>query len=504
LQRIRYAKIFFDNFGILVGVIRRQVYGLSIGKHPPKADKAQALIAAVAIMLILALFGLVGVSLIGSQAGHAATGLVESTQAFYLAQAGLEWYLQQLVNDSDWTDEEGQAQNFANGSFNIEVSNISSKRIDIKSTGRVTGFDGRDRERYVQVTAKRMPKAATFAVYWGRDTGAWLQLRSATTVNGDFWSRGTTEVLAGNSITGGIAYYASGQDVVGAGSYTKEEVSSPPDMPQIDEVYYNNIMSSFDTYINDYGNNTNRDQSSDLVLNGDIIGCKNFTTTGNITISGHGYIVASQDISLHSPNASSGTLTVTPSGGNIYFLSARSLTVNSTQNDTNVTVNSGTYLYSRAQTGTDQLIRIRKHAATSTNIGSAFIIARRRIIVQSAAQITDSTLYVSDVSDTNNYLQITNSGTLVSGSVISVSGRDPGLIINNGASVTGLVYHWGGNDGYAQLNEATITGSVVASQYTNDRIVDSTITYDAASLPTSLPEGFDDYILIEPGSWDGL
>jgi hypothetical protein len=323
-------------------------------------------------------------------------------------------------------------------------------------------------------------------------------------VNGDFWSRGTTEVLAGNSITGGIAYYASGQDVVGAGSYTKEEVSSPPDMPQIDEVYYNNIMSSFDTYINDYGNNTNRDQSSDLVLNGDIIGCKNFTTTGNITISGHGYIVASQDISLHSPNASSGTLTVTPSGGNIYFLSARSLTVNSTQNDTNVTVNSGTYLYSRAQTGTDQLIRIRKHAATSTNIGSAFIIARRRIIVQSAAQITDSTLYVSDVSDTNNYLQITNSGTLVSGSVISVSGRDPGLIINNGASVTGLVYHWGGNDGYAQLNEATITGSVVASQYTNDRIVDSTITYDAASLPTSLPEGFDDYILIEPGSWDGL
>jgi hypothetical protein len=240
------------------------------------------------------------------------------------------------------------------------------------------------------------------------------------------------------------------------------------------------------------------------VLNGDIIGCKNFTTDGNITISGHGYIVASQDINLHSNNSSAGTLTVTPSGGNIYFLAARDLTVNSTKNDTNVAINSGAYLYSRAQSATDQLVRIRKHSSTTTNIDSAFIIARRRIIVESGAQVTNSTLYVSDVSDTNNYLQITDSGTSVSGSVISVSGRDPGLIIDNGATVTGLVYQWGGSDGYIKIDDATITGCVVSSQYTNDRIVSSTITYNTSSLPSNLPEGFNDYISVDPNSWDGL
>lgn len=468
-------------------------------------QKGQALVAAVAIMLVCSLFGLVGVSLLTSKSGHSSVGGLQSAQAFWLAHAGLEWYLQQLKDDTDWTDETNQTESFANGSFTITVSNVSSTSIDIESTGALTSAsEGQNITRYINVTAKKLPSAARFAVYWGRDTGSWLELRSSTTVDGDLWSRGTTDVKSGCLVTN-TAYCPSNEDITGSGSFTEEKIDSPyPSMPQIDETYYDNLINSFNSYTNDYGTGTNRNQSTDLVLDGDIIGCKNFKTDGDITISGNGYIIAKENIKLHSTDGVSGTLTVTPSGGNIYFLAKQSLTVNSTKNDTNVIINSGTYLYSRAKTGTGQLVKIRKHASTTTNIDSTFIIGRRRIVVQDGAQIADSTLYVSDVSNTNNYLQIKNSGTTVSGNVISVSGRDPGLIINDGASVTGFVYHWGGNNGYTKLNDATITGSVVASQYTNDRIVSSTITYSATGFPSTPPEGFDGYVSVEPDSWEGL
>lgn len=469
-----------------------------------RIKKAQALIAAIAIIVILALFAVVSASLLGTQTAQTATGLVESTQALYLANAGLEWYLEQLANDNDWTDQVNQTKSFANGTFNIEVSNITSSSIDIKSTGLVLGPDGRNRERFLTARAKKIPSAFQFALFWGRNTGSTLQLRNNSTISGDFWSRGNSDVQSGSSVAG-FAYCPDNQDITGSGSFTKVQVSSPyPEMPQLNQTPYSNIVGSFNSYIDTYGTNLDRTQNTNLVLNGDIIGCRNFTTTGNITISGNGYIVAQQDIDLHSTNAASGTLTVTPSGGNIYFLAARSLTVNSTQSDTNVTINPGVYLYSRSQTSTTQLLRIRKHSSTNTNINSAFIIANRRVIVRGGAQVLNSTFYVSDVSDTNNYLKIMDSGTLVSGSIISVSGRNPGLIINNNASVSGLIYHWGGTSGYTQLNSANITGSVVASQYNNNRIISSTITYDSTSIPSILPEGFDNSVTAESNSWDGL
>lgn len=469
-----------------------------------RIKKAQALIAAIAIIVILALFAVVSASLLGTQTAQTATGLVESTQSLYLANAGLEWYLEQLANDNDWTDQVNQTKSFANGTFNIEVSNITSSSIDIKSTGLVLGPDGRNRERFLTARAKKIPSAFLFALFWGRDTGSTLQLRNTTTVNGDLWSRGNSEIQSGSSVTN-IAYCPDNQDITGSGSFTKIPVSSPYlEMPQISQTPYDNIMGSFNSYIDNYGTNSDQTQNTNLVLNGDIIGCRNFTTTGNITISGNGYIIAGQNINLHSTNAATGTLTVTPSGGNIYFLAARSLTVNSTQSDTNVAMDSGAYLYSRAQTATDQLVRIRKNSSTSTNVNSAFIIGNRRIIVEDGAQVLNSTLYVSDVSDTNNYLQIMDSGTLVSGNIISVSGRNPGLIINNNASVSGLIYHWGGTSGYTQLNSANITGSVVASQYNNNRIISSTITYDSTSIPSILPEGFDNSVTVESNSWDSL
>jgi hypothetical protein len=273
-------------------------------------------------------------------------------------------------------------------------------------------------------------------------------------------------------------------------------------MPQIDETPYNDMISSFNAYINTHGDNTDRNQSTDLTLTGNIIGCRNFSTSGNITISGNGYIVASRNIKLHSLNASSGTLNISPSGGNIYFLAGRSLIVNSNRNDTNVNINpSGAYLYSMAQNNS-QLVRVRRHNTTTTDIEGAFIMGRRRVIIEDGAQVKNSTIYVSDVSNQNNYLQIRDNGTYVSGIIISVSGRSPGMIITGNPTIEGLVYHWGDTSGTARIADSTINGSVIASRFTNNRISNTDINYQAVDVTDTLPVSFDGEVYVIPGSWN--
>ena len=456
------------------------------------------------LMLICALLAVTAFSLLATAVGM---GTIESMQAFSTAIGGEEWYLEQLANDSDWSNEADQADiALGSGAFDVTINSAAKGSISFTITGKAAGEAA---QREVSITASRFPPAAKFAVYWGRDTGSFLQIRNSSTIDGDLWSRGTTEVLSGNSVTG-TSYCPDNENISGTGSFTEFKVISPyPGMPQIDESYYDNLISTYNALIAAHGTNSDSTLSTNLNLTGGFYGYRTLETTGNITISGNGFIVASRDINLHASASASGTLTISPSGGNIYFLAGRSLTVNSTQNDTNVAINGDAnnrvYLYSQ-DSATSRLVRIRKHSSTATTVDSAVVIGQRRIIVEGGARITNSTLYVSDVSDTNNYLQITDSGTAVGTpgnpcNLISVSGRDPGLIINNGASVTGFVYHWGDNTGYAQVNGATIAGSLVASQFTNDRIVNSDITYSAADLPAA-PDGFEGFVSTDTSSWD--
>lgn len=463
--------------------------------------KAVALILMIFLMLMCSLAALVAFSLLtrGTEGG---LGFSQSIQAHAIAIGGKEWYLEQLENDSDWSNEVSQIGiALGSGNFDITVNSASGDSVSFTVTGKIQGPSNQIAQRQISLTVRKYLKPFLFALFWGRDTGSRLQLRNSQ-IDGNLWSRGTTEVRSGSSVSG-IAYCPDIEDIIGSGTFTKQKINRPyPDMPQIDEDYYNDLMSSFNSYINKYGTNKDRNQNRDLVLNGDIIGCRNFITDGNITISGHGYIVARRDIRLHSTNEASGHLTISPSGGNIYFLASRTLTVNSTRNDTNVTMYGGAYLYSRARTNTNQRVLIRKHPSTVTDINSAFIIARRRITVQNGSQLTNCTLYVSDVSDRNNYLQIRHSGTSVSGKIISVSDSDPGLIITDNASVTGLVYHWGDDRGYTNLNNVRITGSVLASQFRRNRIRDCVVTYNPASLPPTLPIGFPEEVVVESDSWD--
>ena len=130
-----------------------------------KNNNAQALIAAITIMILLALFSVIALSLLAIQTGHSALGLSQSEQAFYLAHAGLEGYMQVLADDSDWTDQTSPFSYLLGaGSLEITLSNIAADSMDILSVGKVEGFDGRNRERFVSATVKKAFPGSRFAV----------------------------------------------------------------------------------------------------------------------------------------------------------------------------------------------------------------------------------------------------------------------------------------------------------------------------------------------------
>jgi len=166
-----------------------------------------------------------------------------------------------------------------------------------------------------------------------------------------------------------------------------------------------------------------------------------------------------------------------------------------------VTLNPNCYLYSRNPGGTNDLLRIRND---DTSIDQAVIIAGRRLIVQGSADITDSTLYVDYASSSgNNRLQIEDSGTTVTGAVISRGRESPSLRINSGASVTGFLYQYGdASDGRCQINgNSTVTGVVMTRQFHNNSLGPATITHSLASALSYMPQGLNG-VVVESGSWD--
>ena len=151
----------------------------------------------------------------------------------------------------------------------------------------------------------------------------------------------------------------------------------------------------------------------------------------------------------------------------------------------------------------------------NTTVNNGFLIANRRIQVEQGADIiNDSTLFVNyPGNNTNNELDIVgdNNVTSLDGTLISIAQKDPGLRLRGSSTtksetqITGLVYAYGSaTTGYCQINAVTVSGSLVCNQFDNDRIRNSNVTYSLASLPATLPTGFDGYVSEEDNSWDGL
>jgi Tfp pilus assembly protein PilX len=132
-------------------------------------DEGVSIVATVGMMLILSILGLVGVSLFGS-ASSLSLDYMHAQQSFYIAEAGMEWYLEQLQNDANWSDNINEpARDFAGGNFTITVSNQQTDSITVTSTGIVTGYENLpiQRKSTAAITRSTIFDAYNYAVYAG-------------------------------------------------------------------------------------------------------------------------------------------------------------------------------------------------------------------------------------------------------------------------------------------------------------------------------------------------
>lgn len=496
------------------------------------------LVAAMAIMLIVAVMCVVLASMLGVTA-RGSLDYWRSTQAFALAQGGLNWYMEQLANTADWDTTVNQSGISLNpGTFDVVLSNKASPqsdattatRMDIAVTGKMTGSDGQIVQRTMSQRVWKLPSASKFALYWGRRTGTTLTLTNVA-IDGDYWSIGTTAIPAGSAVTDGSAYYPTTENITGAGTYTKVNVGAFPyfsgftgststySTPAINSAYYTGLMTNYNSIISACSSSSTINQNANLTLTGNTVCCRTFNTnttgSGTVTISGNGIIVANRDIFLNTTNTNGRNLVITPSGGDILILAGRTLQVNTGTTGTHsVTISSGARMYSESLSANTQLLDVQNPLTT---IDGALLIADRRIQVRNGADITGSTLFVDQASSaTNNVLTVTSSGTVVGSaakpcSLISIAQGSPALAITTSPSVVGFVYQKNATAatgftniaGTSSAARASITGTVIANQFTGNAISNANITYDPTAIPNPPPEGFDGFATKDPNSWSG-
>lgn len=230
-----------------------------------------------------------------------------------------------------------------------------------------------------------------------------------------------------------------------------------------------------------------------------------------------------------------GTATVNPNG-KLELIAGWSLVKSDDARGLNITAalnpaDAPTVLYSRNERQapdpdpeTDQLfISGSPYAGVTTTIQEALFMAGRRLMIHGGAQAGpgESILYVRrhPVSNVNNYLDIAGppgaiptdaNATRVFGTLISVSERNPNLILRSGADIEGIVYsnriEDGTDDGgRLEMSNTRVKGSVIANRLqggviSNVEIIGAPVNYP---LARQVPDGFSCCVYKEPDSWRG-
>lgn len=132
-----------------------------------------AFIAAIIIMVLLGILGTFSLSMLSSDI-NIAVNTEHSTEAFYVAEGGLQYYLEELSNQSaSWASPPAKPSNKAldPGIFTITTANEQGNEIDVTSTGTVTGIEGESVVRVVTRHVSRtsgpgnIPEAFYYASY---------------------------------------------------------------------------------------------------------------------------------------------------------------------------------------------------------------------------------------------------------------------------------------------------------------------------------------------------
>lgn len=262
-------------------------------------NKGISLIAVTIVMLLVATLVLV-IATMMSTGTRASVVDMQAQQAFYLAQAGMEWYMEQLEGDSDWSSPPAVKtdQVFGAGTFSITYANAAMDSIDVTATGKVTGWDGNDVQRVItQHVEKSLAGGITFAdfaIYYGGGDGTIASsIAKNQTITGDTFVNGDMDIGKNCTITGNVS--ATGSITVGSGTNisgsTTEHASAPANQPTLTTTYYDNLIST--AAGQPAGNRRFEAEtiSGTIYVNGDV--------EINDYIDGSGTIVATGDIDIN-------------------------------------------------------------------------------------------------------------------------------------------------------------------------------------------------------------
>lgn len=165
--------------------------------------RGQGIVAAVLIILIASVIGLVVASLLGTETGST-VNYMNSVQAYFIAESGLQYYMQYLKGQAgSWAALPAPPANvvFGRGTFTITVANAAADQIDVTSTAVIAGPDGVNTVRVVTERATRGSSAPLCFAYLNYSD---LQVNftgSTGSVTGDLRSGGNVTGIPAAGLT---------------------------------------------------------------------------------------------------------------------------------------------------------------------------------------------------------------------------------------------------------------------------------------------------------------
>jgi len=414
--------------------------------------KSIALILVIFLLVVCSLIALVAFSLL-STGTTSGIDFMQSIQAQAIALGGVDYYLEALENDTDWTDQSDQSSIFLGvGEFDVDVDEVSlsTDSVTFSIISRIDGFETQDIQRQVSLTALKLPNEALFAVFWHRDPGSQLNFNNSsggTDIVGDYWSRGTSSIRSASSVTSGIAFYAQGENITGAGSYSKEEIQSPyPSIPVFDDSTYETLMSGWNSKVDNVGitvSTTLRSEGSGtLNLSTDTdfgslpqpVSYRNINTNGHNIIRGTGntFIVNCRNFNLESGSEIESNVPV------FDINCTREFTMTSSQ------INSSGY--------TIDCRDFRMNGSSQVDSQNNTINSNRDVIMNDTSQIVNTeTLNVRDD-------VIMNDDSQISADDIIINCRDI-FTMNDDSTITANGYVINSNDDFNMNENSSITSN---------------------------------------------
>lgn len=291
------------------------------------------LIAVIFIIVIIMMIAITASSFISSQSNISVNNY-NSQKAFYISEAGFQYYMGQIKDNLDWTTAPSiSPASFSGGTFTVTTSNIQKNQITVNSAGSIT-LGGKTYTRSIRhlVTRTVWGFSNDYLLYWGAGggggSGGTTVLGNNVSIIGDVFTNSNLSLSGGVTINGDAQSTGTiSGDTSGITGSVESSASLPQNPPSLDTTYYDNQLAIAATYASANQTWTSRTLSGSTYINGNLT----ISNNANLAISGSAVVVVTGNITFSRGNTI---------GNNLTLISGGLLTINN-----NITFGSGCILY---------------------------------------------------------------------------------------------------------------------------------------------------------------